>query len=184
MKSSFWLKGILAPLSFSLLLGTIVPPSVAQPIAQSEPIALLPGTANLIIPEQRRIRQARQSEGKTIIGAMGRAQQAYYLENDRFANQLEELGLGINPESKNYRYQVISINPKQAVQVVALSKSSRLRSYTAIVFTYLNPQFKEPTMMQILCESLESTQTQPEKPTFNANKIAQCPVGYRLLNRN
>ena len=45
--------------------------------------------------------RARQSEARTYIGSMNRAQQAYYLERTAFTDSLAALGLGI-PETTNY----------------------------------------------------------------------------------
>ena len=44
--------------------------------------------------------KAKQSEAKTYVGSMNRAQQAYYLENDSFVDStgnFGDLGLGISP---------------------------------------------------------------------------------------
>ncbi len=53
-----------------------------------------------------RVRKARQAEAKHNISAMNRAQAAYFLENTTFTNSLEKLGVGIKPETVNYRYQI------------------------------------------------------------------------------
>ncbi len=62
--------------------------------------------------------KAKQSEAKTYIGSMNRAQQAYYLENGNFAFNgsdaslttdalaFSALGLGITPETENYSYAI------------------------------------------------------------------------------
>jgi prepilin-type N-terminal cleavage/methylation domain-containing protein len=52
--------------------------------------------------------KAKQSEAKTYVGSMNRAQQAYYLENSTFALQqnFSELGLGIKTETTNYSYSI------------------------------------------------------------------------------
>lgn len=52
--------------------------------------------------------KARQSEAKTYIGSMNRAQQAYYLENGTFAfnSKFSQLGLGIEDQTKNYDYSI------------------------------------------------------------------------------
>ncbi|MFB8789316.1 MAG: type IV pilin-like G/H family protein [Potamolinea sp.] len=48
---------------------------------------------------------SQETEGKTYVGSMNRAQQAYYLENNNFTHCLESLGLGIQPDTKNYSYR-------------------------------------------------------------------------------
>ncbi|NEP16138.1 MAG: prepilin-type N-terminal cleavage/methylation domain-containing protein [Leptolyngbya sp. SIO4C1] len=50
--------------------------------------------------------KAKQAEGRTYVGAMNRAQQAYYLENGRFANNLDLLGTGLSSQTKYYDYTI------------------------------------------------------------------------------
>ena len=52
--------------------------------------------------------KAKQSEAKTYIGSMNRAQQAYYIENGTFAfnSKFSQLGLGIDDQTKNYAYSI------------------------------------------------------------------------------
>ncbi len=50
--------------------------------------------------------KARQSEARTYVGSMNRAQQAYYLENNEFGAQLDVLGLGIADTTDTYAYGV------------------------------------------------------------------------------
>jgi prepilin-type N-terminal cleavage/methylation domain-containing protein len=63
--------------------------------------------------------KARQSEAKTYIGSMNRAQQAYYIENGTFAfnSKFSQLGLGIDDQTKNYAY---SISPTAAASGAAV----------------------------------------------------------------
>jgi type II secretory pathway pseudopilin PulG len=49
--------------------------------------------------------KARQSEAQTYIGAMNRAQQAYYLENREFADAIGPLELGLS-DTENYVYAI------------------------------------------------------------------------------
>ena len=48
--------------------------------------------------------KARQSEAQTYVGSMNRAQQAHYLENRQFAEDLDDLGLGIRAATEYYTY--------------------------------------------------------------------------------
>jgi len=48
--------------------------------------------------------KARQSEAQTYAGSVNRAQQAFYLENAEFSDQLGNLGLGIKESTSNYGY--------------------------------------------------------------------------------
>ena len=48
--------------------------------------------------------KARQSEAKQALGAINRGQQAYYLERQGFATQIDRLGLGVASFTPNYNY--------------------------------------------------------------------------------
>ena len=50
--------------------------------------------------------KARQSEAKSSVGALNRAQQAYYLEKSQFSSSIELLGLGITTTTENYVYNI------------------------------------------------------------------------------
>jgi len=50
--------------------------------------------------------KARQSEAKTYVGAINRAQQAYYLQKQEFAPNFPSLSVGINQNTPNYAYGV------------------------------------------------------------------------------
>ena len=46
------------------------------------------------------------SEAKQYIGTMNRAQQAFYIENDKFADELSKLDIRIDSETENYSYSI------------------------------------------------------------------------------
>jgi type IV pilus assembly protein PilA len=48
--------------------------------------------------------KARESEAKTYVGSMNRAQQAYFLEQDAFAAALTTLEIGIPTQTTYYTY--------------------------------------------------------------------------------
>jgi type IV pilus assembly protein PilA len=52
--------------------------------------------------------KAKQSEAKTYVGSMNRTQQAYYLENSKFAGSGDfgNLGLGVATATQNYYYKI------------------------------------------------------------------------------
>jgi len=58
--------------------------------------------------------KARQSEAKTYVGSMNRAQQAYYLEKQQFAPNLVTLAVGIAQTTENYGYGVARNGGKTA----------------------------------------------------------------------
>lgn len=82
--------------------------------------------------------KAKQSEAKTYIGSMNRGQQAYFLENDEFTDQVNDLGLGIALETALYKYKTV---PKgTGVDAYALSYSERVES-TAPLKNYIGKTY-------------------------------------------
>ncbi len=105
--------------------------------------------------------KAKQSEAKTYIGSINRAQQAYYMENGTMANQdrFAQLGLGIKTTTKSYTYNIKSgtgTNANNYAAAVAAPIESPLKVYaggikTATIGTDANV---ETTTLTTLCEAL------------------------------
>ncbi|BAZ29587.1 general secretion pathway protein H [Cylindrospermum sp. NIES-4074] len=90
-------------------------------------------------------------EGKQNIGVMNRAQQAYQLENNSFANSLGKLMVGISPKTKNHKTS-ISLGEK-AVFHHALAKKDKLKSYFGAVFLVPDKSFQNQLNTEaIICE--------------------------------
>ena len=126
-----------------------------------------------------------QSEAKNNIGALNRAQQAYYLEYQEFTTDLAQLGVGLKTETVNYRYSIGGT--KQAVFNYGVSRKKTLKSYVGGVFvvpaTTLNPNadHKEMLTVAIICEALHPGTTQPAAPTLEKGKVT-CGEGTRDLS--
>jgi len=117
-----------------------------------------------------------QSEAKSYVGAMTRAHQAFFVEQGYFTNKLDDLKIGINNESENYKYQIVVLDNKQAVQHIALAKKDFLKSYTSLVYIKLVPESKDVTTVTLLCESQKPTRKSP--PKFKPSTNPTCPEGY------
>jgi hypothetical protein len=124
---------------------------------------------------------ARQSEAKTYIGAINRGHQAFFLEKEYFTNKLKDLGLGIGAESENYKYQIVVLDSKKAVQSMALSKEDNLKSYVGLVYITKLPEIEEDTSRSLICESQKPTRKMP--PKFKLTSNPTCPEGYIELSR-
>ena len=170
-------------------------PEKPRPTAFQEPTVMqkvsdattLPLGVELYNPKQQ-TNGAQQSEAKAYVGAMTRSQQAYFLENNKFASTLEVLGTGIKPETENYRYQVVPQgNGKQQVMAIGQSKKAGLKSYTGAVFVIQNST-REQTTIAALCESTQPSMTAPAMPKLipaKPNQATQivCPAGSQLLTK-
>lgn len=46
------------------------------------------------------------AEGRNVVGAMARAQQAYYMEEGKFSDSIAALGIGIQEETPDNHYRI------------------------------------------------------------------------------
>ncbi|MCW5312969.1 hypothetical protein GTQ43_03615 [Nostoc sp. KVJ3] len=129
------------------------------------------------------VHKAKQSEAKTYIGSMNRAQQAFFLENNQFTSDLDKLQIGMKSSTENYAYSIVAIDDKRIVQNVGLAKAEGLKSYTGIAFVKKNASNGETITLAKLCESIQPTREMPPQPKLSGDDM-QCPAGYVDLNRN
>ncbi|PHM07046.1 type IV pilin-like G/H family protein [Nostoc sp. 'Peltigera malacea cyanobiont' DB3992] len=99
--------------------------------------------------------KAKQSEAKTYIGSMNRAQQAYYLENTSFSSAIGSLGLGIATQTVNYKYvaSVLSGGTVVTNQGIVVNANAPLKSYVGGVEVTTQAATGEATTVAILCEA-------------------------------
>ncbi|NMG08583.1 type IV pilin-like G/H family protein [Brasilonema sp. UFV-L1] len=132
--------------------------------------------------------KAKQSEAKTYVASMNRAQQVYYLENGKFTDKIDQLGIGINNNSTteetyktdNYQYKI----EKKSDMVVndAISQTNSLKSYAGVVI--LKQEGSEATTQAILCES-DKSGTQRTAQELNAEDAQrECPKDFSKLNQS
>jgi len=130
--------------------------------------------------------KARNAEGKTYVGSMNRAQQAFWLEKSAFAKSIPALDIGIKEETSNFKYATQSL-PLASYQY-AIPKNDKVKSFVGAVFVVVperepdnNLDKQEITTVAILCES-QGTGT-PEKLSKPAlqNGKPTCPEGMLLI---
>lgn len=127
--------------------------------------------------------KARQSEGKTYVGSMNRAHQAYYLENNKFAKNLEELQLGINRETENYVYKVVPQSSEtKSVMNIAQAKTKELNTYIGLVYITENNNGEKITTAK-LCETSQTLSRVPRmsKIPKKSSEEMKCPSGFKAL---
>ncbi|NJL88809.1 MAG: hypothetical protein HC916_02620 [Coleofasciculaceae cyanobacterium SM2_1_6] len=88
------------------------------------------------------------------IGVINRGQQAFYFENNQFANAIAELDLGIDPQIVgNPHYEYFQKVDRELAITYAHSKNSQFKSYLGTVFVESTAgSDREPSMQRILCE--------------------------------
>lgn len=108
--------------------------------------------------------KAKQVEAKTTVGAMNRAQQAYYLENNQFADKdsFGKLGLGVKTETENYKYYIQDggADDKGVGLTIVTNQAQRknptapLKAYVGGVGVSTVASTSESTTIALLCEGI------------------------------
>lgn len=115
--------------------------------------------------------KARGAEAKANVGAMNRVQQAYYLEQNTFTTDIDELGLGMDNSTDNFIYDAV-VNGTLTTGITnrGTSNKSDITSYAGATFYQIG------ATTAILCEANSpgvTPITNPTPPT--ATTEAQCP---------
>lgn len=149
------------------------------------------------------INQNKQVEARNNIGAINRAQQAFYLDNNRLADSITELGLGISTETDNYHYRIIqpmmlgqdfnrSVTSDSDVLIrMAIAdknvkeniKHNDLKNYLGIVYTFPDTSASGETQITtraILCEMTRENPLPTIMPIVTEGNM-QCPHGTENL---
>lgn len=129
--------------------------------------------------------KASNAEGKTYVGSMNRAQQAFWLEKSAFANSIPALeDFGIQEETSNFKYEIHRL-PLVSYQY-AIPKNDIVKGFVGAVFVVVpedtQTEKKEITTVAILCESQGTgLQEKLSKPSLQNGKPT-CPEGTLSLN--
>jgi type IV pilus assembly protein PilA len=136
--------------------------------------------------------KAINSEARQIVGSMNRAQQAYYLDKNRFARDIPALELGTSQQTNNFTYSTLATS--QAVFNYGLARrnyvyrqqqfgpfhwekrtANRPRSYIGAVFLDSRPakaNRSETKFVTIMCEANLPGIARPTRPTYQAGVVA------------
>jgi prepilin-type N-terminal cleavage/methylation domain-containing protein len=102
--------------------------------------------------------KARQSEAKTYVGSANRAQQAYYLEKQRFADSLTNLSIGVAATTENYDYTTVGASRGTTgtdanAYSGAVPREPSIKAYTGAVNLATPTGSGEATTLAALCEA-------------------------------
>lgn len=136
--------------------------------------AELPANAQIYNPNASNVPSV-----KADIERVNRAQILYFLEYNRFANSMEQLGLKMPPSVEDYVYQLeVNANKTGMAIFTAKAKKPNLNSYLGAVFEYKSKE-REKTIGSIICETDSPSQTLPSQPTLAENFTVpiRCATG-------
>ncbi len=115
--------------------------------------------------------KAKQSEARAYLSSINKVQQAYYVENGEFSDNILDLGLGLNSETANYSYDISIINSSPYVISTATAKDEQLKSYSGIVY------LKDSRTQTMICETDKPSSTAPD----DFESFDRCPSGSSKL---
>ncbi|MBD2524914.1 type IV pilin-like G/H family protein [Nostoc sp. FACHB-133] len=139
--------------------------------------------------------KAKQSEAKTYTGSMNRAQQAFYLEQNKFAAQGDfgTLGLGIATQTSNYIYTILGggTNGSQVSnQAATVLPAAPLKTYMGNVGVTTQAATSEATTIALLCEATQARVNGGAVPdatianSFNSTTNSPtCPTNFVSLSK-
>lgn len=123
-----------------------------------------------------------QSQARQWVGSMNRSQQAHFLEKNVFAKTLDQLYLGIKPETDSYLYRIFVQGKGDRVVNAGIAKQDGLKSYIGFVRLSKRAGTNETTTMATLCESQQPTKMLPPRDALQRlSDNAPCPPGYSPL---
>lgn len=96
--------------------------------------------------------KAKETESKQYVGALNRAQQAYFLEKASFASDFSVLALGIATETTNFTYE-IEASEHQVVNFSKPANPSAVRAHTGGVQKIDLRGTNESATSAVLCQS-------------------------------
>ncbi len=119
--------------------------------------------------------KAQETEGKTLVGSMNRAQQAHYAVYEAFAQSLADLELGIPGQGRFYDYDVASSADGKLVTNKARSRNPELRGYAGVVAK------SEDKTTSLLCRSQAKGSVEVAEGKA-IGTLLQCPEDYQAMN--
>ena len=122
-------------------------------------------------------------EGRSKIGAMNRAQQAYFLDYMKFSGSLQALGVGIENPTENYNYSS-RVTPL-GVYNYATARQEKLKSYVGGVFLApANDGTDELETIAIACETnFVEGLSNPTEPIVRGN-LLECGSNTTSIKRS
>ena len=111
--------------------------------------------------------KAKQTEAKTTIGNINRAQIAHRTEGKGFAKDMDTLGVGLPTTTANYSYEMSVSSDGSGATTIATAKDTSLKGYSggAVMFT---GKSNNSAIATVLCEATLPGITKPAAPTLQS----------------
>jgi serine/threonine protein kinase len=133
------------------------------------------------------VRNGKQAEGRQNVGAMNRAQEAYFLDNNEFSASIQELDIGMKTQTQNYQYSIRAT--PLAVFNYATPREKHIKGHVGAVFlTSADKSKGEIVTVQLMCETNSPSWLQnwfniqrPAEPIVRGN-VVECPPNTKSLS--
>jgi type IV pilus assembly protein PilA len=129
--------------------------------------------------------KAKQVEAKVTLGTLTRAQQAYFTENSKFADDIDTLGIGVAPETANYRYTISTTtddpDSSYAVQS-AIALKPALKAYTSMA-GLVGAGTDTNHLQTITCEADAPNMAELPTPRYDAISGISCADGTHDVSK-
>ena len=136
-----------------------------------------------------------QSEAKTYVGSINKGQHAYYLEQGKFSESIEAIGIGIETETRDFSYRIVSLmRPAQswdrletssslqtAAIAVGQSKNPNYSSYVGAIFPATSEERKESEPVTIICKFFDRAGSLIVAVPTLTKAGPQCPEGSDVV---
>lgn len=137
--------------------------------------------------------KARQSEARTYVGSLNRAQQAYRLENPTFSGSISELGIGVKESTTYYTYSVSPTTANDyATIALGTAKDEALKGYIgAVQLTQkttgagTNAINQDATTVAVLCEAKspgKTARTAGDISGYTTTTVANTDIACNTAN--
>jgi type IV pilus assembly protein PilA len=120
--------------------------------------------------------KAKQSEAKQYVGTIVRSQQAYYLEESKFATSIAEMSKPVSADTTNYSYSTTVNAATSVANVYGTPKATKnaLKAYSGSVAIAVQAASSEATSFGGVCESIALGPTELTAPTFGTDGSLIC----------
>lgn len=131
------------------------------------------------------VNKAKQAEAKQNVGALNRAQQAFFLENTEFASDVVSVGIGISTQTVNYTYTILADGTTAPQSVANLGSrnigKNTLKSYFGYNFTAIGGGGTGGSITEVLALGKVCETQNPDYNVATLPGTTECPGGYKDL---
>lgn len=131
--------------------------------------------------------KAKQSEARTYIASILKAQEANFVTTKHFSSSIEALNIGIKTETASFKY-FVSATP-QASFSYGITQKGNFRSFVGAIFilpaekAIATAHSQEVSAVSIICETKKTGNKNPAIPIYQDGQLS-CGQGTKEIKRS